>query len=334
MFFHLHHHNTCRDGGEGERGTGRRHRHGGEGQSRRSTSFESRRGSGDFYGRGFGDERHGGDFYGRGFGDERHGGDFYGRGFGDERHGDDFHRRSFVDEGHGGDFLARGFGDECHGSAFRGRGFGDGRRRNDFGGRGFGGDFHGRGDGEDRPGGHFGHGRDRGGRHDGGPRGRRPLEHGDLRLVLLALVARKPSHGYELIKAIEQASSGLYVPSPGVVYPTLSLLVDQDFLTSGSPDGQSRKNYQITPEGQAELAKHQPLIEAIFTRLSQIGKRREGSLIPGISESLDRLRVLLRGNMMRADLTPEQVERINAALLTSVMNIEAELNASANGKDD
>jgi DNA-binding PadR family transcriptional regulator len=290
MFFHLHHH-ACRDTGEGARDTGRGHRHGGEGQSRRAALFESRRGGDDFRGRGFGGERHGDDFRDRGFGGERHGDDFRGRGFGGERHGGDF----------------------------RGRDFGDERRC---------GDFRGRGRGEDRAGGHFGHGRDSGGRHDGDHRGRRPLEHGDLRLVLLALVARKPSHGYELIKAIEQASSGLYVPSPGVIYPTLSLLVDQDFINAASPDGQSRKIYQITAEGQAELAKHQPLIDAVFTRLSQIGRRREGSLLPGISESLDRLRGLLRGNMMRADLAPEQVERINNALLTAVKNIEAELMAA------
>ncbi len=249
---------------------------------------------------GFGGRHGGGDFRGRGFGDERHGGgDFRGRGFGDERHG-------------GGDFRGRGFGDERHG----------------------GGDFHGRGGREDRHGGRFGHRRDPGDRHDGEHRGRRPLEHGDLRLLLLALVARKPSHGYELIKAIEQASSGLYVPSPGVIYPTLSLLVDQDFLTAGSPDGQSRKNYQITPEGQAELARHQPVVDSIFARLSQIGERWEGRLLPGITESLGRLRALLRGNMMRADLAPEQVERINAALLTAVKSIEAELDASPSGEQD
>ncbi|QWA12573.1 helix-turn-helix transcriptional regulator [Sodalis ligni] len=304
------------------------HRHGGEGQSRRAALFESRRGGDDFRGRGFGGERHGDDFRGRGFGGERHGDDFRGRDFGGERHGDDFRGRGFGDERRCGDFRGRDFGGERHGDDFRGRGFGDERRCGDFRGRGFGGDFHGRGRGEDRAGGHFGHGRDSGGRHDGDHRGRRPLEHGDLRLVLLALVARKPSHGYELIKAIEQASSGLYVPSPGVIYPTLSLLVDQDFINAASPDGQSRKIYQITAEGQAELAKHQPLIDAVFTRLSQIGRRREGSLLPGISESLDRLRGLLRGNMMRADLTPEQVERINNALLTAVKNIEAELMAA------
>ncbi|MGR2599624.1 WzyE family oligosaccharide polymerase, partial [Salmonella enterica] len=74
--------------------------------------------------------------------------------------------------------------------------------------------------------------------------------------VLLALVARKPSHGYELIKAIEEASSGLYVPSPGVIYPTLTLLEEQDFLEPLTT-GNGRKSYRITAAGEGELQKHQ-----------------------------------------------------------------------------
>lgn len=231
--------------------------------------------------------------------DNRRGGDFRGRGEG-----------AFFERGRGGGRSAGGF----DGGDFPGRG------------RGEGGLFdHGRGEG--RHGGHFGHRHGPEGRREGEYRTQRLLEHGELRLVLLALVARKPSHGYELIKAIEQASFGLYVPSPGVIYPTLSLLVDQDFLDAISPEGQSRKNYQITANGQAELAKNQPLIDSIFARLEQIGKRQEGSMRPGIAESVRKLLGLLRGNMMRTDLQPEQVERINAALLAAVKSIETELDS-------
>ncbi len=98
---------------------------------------------------------------------------------------------------------------------------------------------------------HFGgeHGEEHGRGGRGGRGGRqRMFEHGDLRLVLLALVARKPSHGYELIKAIDEASSGLYVPSPGVIYPTLTLLEEQDFLEPVTSSN-GRKSYQITAVG-------------------------------------------------------------------------------------
>ncbi|WP_431225825.1 PadR family transcriptional regulator [Serratia sp. L9] len=163
--------------------------------------------------------------------------------------------------------------------------------------------------------------------HGRGGRGRHRLfEHGELRLVLLALVERNPSHGYELIKAIEEASSGLYVPSPGVIYPTLTLLEEQDFLAPANP-GNGRKSYQITDLGKQELQKHQGAIEMIFARLASTGqhRRHEGNLAEGISETMHRLRYLLRGNMVRTDLTQEQVERINQALLTAVEAIEAEM---------
>ncbi|KQN47574.1 PadR family transcriptional regulator [Serratia sp. Leaf50] len=172
-----------------------------------------------------------------------------------------------------------------------------------------------------------------GGRHsrrDGG-RGekvRRLFEHGDLRLVLLALVAKKPSHGYELIKAIEEASSGLYVPSPGVIYPTLTLLEEQDFLEPQVSD-KGRKSYQLTAAGQTELTKYQAVVDAIFARLARSEKRRGrgGNLAEGISDSMNRLRNVLRGNFMRDDLSPEQVTRVNATLLKAVEIIEAEFAA-------
>ena len=186
---------------------------------------------------------------------------------------------------------------------------------------------------------HFaGHGEQgRGGEEHGrGGRGRHRLfEHGDLRLVLLALVERKPSHGYELIKAIEEASSGLYVPSPGVIYPTLTLLEEQDFLEPAVA-GNGRKSYQITELGKQELQKHQAAIEVIFARLAGAGRdhRHEGNLAEGISEVMHRLRYLLRGNMMRADLTQEQVGRINQALLTAVEAIEAEMVSPKQPQED
>lgn len=165
---------------------------------------------------------------------------------------------------------------------------------------------------------------------EGHCRGRRErhrlFEHGELRLVLLALVARNPSHGYELIKAIEEASSGLYIPSPGVIYPTLTLLEEQDFLAPMNADN-GRKSYQITESGEQELQKHKAAIEVIFSRLARTERQRhcEGNLAEGIAEAMNRLRHLLRGNMMRTDLTQEQVVRINQSLLTAVDAIEAEM---------
>ncbi|CAI0985138.1 PadR family transcriptional regulator [Serratia quinivorans] len=185
---------------------------------------------------------------------------------------------------------------------------------------------------------HFGgdHGEEHGRGGRGGRGGRqRMFEHGDLRLVLLALVARKPSHGYELIKAIDEASSGLYVPSPGVIYPTLTLLEEQDFLEPVTSSN-GRKSYQITELGQSELQKHQAVVDVILARLAGAGRghHHHGNLAEGISEAMNRLRSLLRGNVMRADLSPQQVERINAALLTAVAAIESEMNIAPTAQEN
>src|SRR5918997_1850292 len=93
-----------------------------------------------------------------------------------------------------------------------------------------------------------------------GPRGRfrpsrtrrRMFESGQLRLVLLKLIADEPRHGYDLIRAIEELTGGEYAPSPGVVYPTLTLLQDMGFIEESEAEGQ-RKAYSATDEGRKHL---------------------------------------------------------------------------------
>ncbi len=170
--------------------------------------------------------------------------------------------------------------------------------------------------------------------HGRGGRGRHRLfEHGDLRLVLLALVERKPSHGYELIKAIEEASSGLYVPSPGVIYPTLTLLEEQDLLIPEQSEN-GRKSFRITPQGEEQLKAQQSSVDHIFARLAAAGERRGSNLAEGIAESMQRLKRVLRGNMMRDDLNEEQIGRINQRLLEAVTAIEAELQTAIDASEE
>jgi hypothetical protein len=88
------------------------------------------------------------------------------------------------------------------------------------------------------------------GHHRRGGRMGRFFDHGDLRLVVLKLIADKPSHGYELIKAVETAAGGAYTPSPGVIYPTLTLLEELGYVTAADAGG-GKKLYTITDEGQA-----------------------------------------------------------------------------------
>ena len=81
------------------------------------------------------------------------------------------------------------------------------------------------------------------------------FDSGDLRLVILAMLAEKPRHGYEIIKALGERVGGDYSPSPGVVYPTLSMIEDMGYATAAQEQG-GRKLYTLTPEGEAFLAEN------------------------------------------------------------------------------
>jgi DNA-binding PadR family transcriptional regulator len=94
-----------------------------------------------------------------------------------------------------------------------------------------------------------------------------------LRLLLLKLIADEPRHGYSLIKAIEELSGGDYAPSAGVVYPTLSLMVDEGLLVQSDEDG-GRRSFTITDAGTAELADKAEDVEAVLERLKRHGERR------------------------------------------------------------
>ena len=99
-------------------------------------------------------------------------------------------------------------------------------------------------------------------RHMHGGRGGRGrvFDQGDLRFVLLGLIAEKPRHGYEIIKEIEDRLGGAYSPSPGVIYPTLTLLEELGYA-SVTEDG-GKKLYAITPEGEAALAANKAAVDA------------------------------------------------------------------------
>src|SRR5579871_1083866 len=97
------------------------------------------------------------------------------------------------------------------------------------------------------------HHRHHGHHHGAGRRRERVLDHGELRLIVLDLIAAAPRHGYDLIRAIEEASGGGYAPSPGVIYPTLTLLEEIGHAAIGENDG-ARKIYAATEAGRAFLA--------------------------------------------------------------------------------
>ncbi|MER8653199.1 PadR family transcriptional regulator [Mesorhizobium sp. M0847] len=132
------------------------------------------------------------------------------------------------------------------------------------------GKFGGRGGGGFGP---FGHGGRGGGR--GGPgdmfRAGRMLADGDLKLITLSLLAEAPRHGYDIIKALEERTSGIYSPSPGVVYPTLTFLEEAGYAASAA-DG-NKKVFSITEAGQAHLNENREMIDGVLEHLERFGRK-------------------------------------------------------------
>jgi len=104
----------------------------------------------------------------------------------------------------------------------------------------------------------------------GGPFRARFFAHGDLKFVILSLLEERPRHGYDIIKAIEEKSGGMYSPSAGTVYPTLTLLEEMGFAHS-SADESGKRIYEITDTGRAHLAENRETVDDIFSRISRAG---------------------------------------------------------------
>jgi DNA-binding PadR family transcriptional regulator len=168
-------------------------------------------------------------------------------------------------------------------------------------------------------------GREGGGRHGrhGGHTGHRIgrfLEHGDLRFVILDLIAAKPRHGYEIIKAIEEQVAGAYSPSPGVVYPTLTMLEELGYASVVEEAG--RKQYTLTPAGQAFLDENRPALQAIQGRIAAFGAMNADGPPAAVVRAMENLKLALRLRLSRGALNDEQVRQMAAALDAAAVSVE------------
>ncbi|MCT2558616.1 PadR family transcriptional regulator [Tsuneonella sp. YG55] len=155
------------------------------------------------------------------------------------------------------------------------------------------------------PGGPFG-----GGRSGGRGRRGRMFGQGELRLALLKLIADQPRHGYELIKAIEEATGGTYAPSPGAVYPTLQLLADEGAIAEKEDDASPRKPFVATDQGRAELAEKADEVSAIFDRLADHAERHERGRSPHLFRAMGNLAQVLRHKARSGELDEDAVNEI------------------------
>ena len=158
----------------------------------------------------------------------------------------------------------------------------------------------------------------RGSRHGGGGR---VFDQGDLRWVILKLISEKPSHGYELIKAIEERLGGAYSPSPGVVYPTLTLLEELGLVAVVQSDG-AKKAYGITDEGAKALEENLSTVETIFQRIAAVAERAGGGPAPQVVRGMENLRTALRLKLERGGLSEIQAVAIAKALDAAAQAIE------------
>ncbi len=164
----------------------------------------------------------------------------------------------------------------------------------------------------------MGHGRGlRGGGRDGSGGGRRGrmFDGGELKLVLLGLIGEAPRHGYDLIREIEERTGGAYAPSPGVIYPTLTLLDDMG-LIEGVADG-TKKQFAITDAGRAELYAKAAELKTLMDRLAELGVQRAKTDTGPVSRAMGNLRAVLANRVTTEGVTPEMLHDI-AALLDEV----------------
>lgn len=153
------------------------------------------------------------------------------------------------------------------------------------------------------------------------PGRRRMFESGELRLVLLKLIADEPRHGYDLIRAVEEMTGGEYAPSPGVVYPTLTLLQDMGLIEEAAGEG-ARRPFQITEEGRAHLAERAKEVDGLTERLSDMKPREEHSAGPAIGRAVKNLMTALRHRVGREGLDDELLHQIAAVLDEAAQKIE------------
>jgi len=147
------------------------------------------------------------------------------------------------------------------------------------------------------------------------------FERGDLKFVILRLISKRPMHGYEVMKALEEESKGYYRPSPGSVYPTLQMLEDEGYVTVEKREG--KKIYTITDEGAAYLADNEDVVDEVFERVEHFTDRFFGGDMRALSRSFSKLAQLTFDQAFQWGAEPEDLARMNEILEKAVEDMRA-----------
>lgn len=158
--------------------------------------------------------------------------------------------------------------------------------------------------------------------HHGGHRRRggpgRFFDSSDLRYLILHLISETPRHGYEIIKLIEGQSSGAHSPSPGIIYPTLTMLEEMG-LAAVAVEG-TRKLYSITDEGKRDLEANRRQVDAVLVRMREAGERHVHERPVPIMRAMENLKLVLR--MRSGQFSPQQLDAVTDIIDTAAKQIE------------
>lgn len=160
-------------------------------------------------------------------------------------------------------------------------------------------------------------------RQGGGPGGKggRMFDGGELRLVLLKLIEDGPRHGYDLIRAVEEMTGGAYAPSPGIVYPTLTMLADMEYIAEQESAG-ARKVFEITDAGREHLAEREEEVDALMARLNGVGAMRQRVGRGPVRRAIQNVKSAIHGRMGMGDETGDLAHKIADILDEAARKIE------------
>jgi len=170
------------------------------------------------------------------------------------------------------------------------------------------------------------HGHGRMGLHGerGRPEGRgrrRMFDGGELKLVLLRLIAAEPRHGYDLIREIEAMTGGAYAPSPGIIYPNLTLLGEMGLIEEQAAEG-AKKRFAITEAGTAYLADNATLVEQLLSRLAEVSAVRAQTDGAPIRRAMGNLKAVLQHRLSADGVTAETLHAVAGLIDEAAQKIE------------
>ena len=164
----------------------------------------------------------------------------------------------------------------------------------------------------------------------GRPRsGGRIFDRGDLRYMILKLLATRPMHGYEVMQELEKESGGCYKASAGSVYPVLQLLQDQGYVASEERDG--KRVYNITESGRQYLEENRDRVEDVFDRVTGFTERFTGSDMRDLTRSFMRLAQVSFDHAMKVAGDSSMIGRMKDVLDRAAKEMEELARRGAGG---